>query len=114
MFLVLGFVTGTTTYALCQRDVEVVFSVIDAEATEPISGAAIDLQELRHDDGRDSNAIKLVTGDQGEASYFYEKMDCEDIIKPFRKTWTEVERRMLSLCRRLCRQGRSVASHVEN
>jgi hypothetical protein len=97
---VLGVVTAllgylysrTTTFALCSRDLEIVFVVVDAGTGEPIPNASIELTaEGWQEDCRPQKIATLITDENGTTRLVREKNSCEDVIRPFHKTITFID-----------------------
>ncbi len=80
-------------YALCGRNIEFIFLVTDEQTGEPVTGAQIDIRIEDFDDkGPLVGAKKLTTDNSGMAKMLRENQMCEDVIRPFRKTITLVNR----------------------
>ncbi len=93
MLLVQFILSIPSTYAVCFRDFEIEFVVIDNRTKAPIPGATIDwrvereLMEQEKQSGRPTQA-HLVTNEAGQATLKLKDLDCEDVIREFRKTIT--------------------------
>jgi hypothetical protein len=79
------------TYALCERNLEMLFHVTDAGTGEPIPDASVRLFTADFDsEGRRLLAC-IITDSDGNAQYFREDNRCEDVIRPLRKTITFID-----------------------
>src|SRR5262245_20807121 len=87
-----------TMYSLVIRDVEFVFRVMDAESGESIAGAVMSIRgEEFREKGRVVEHIKLVTDDQGLTRLRRKDLMFDDVVRPFRKTVSEIPRTWCSL-----------------
>src|SRR5438105_325180 len=77
---------GVTTYALASSNIEVQFLVTDARTGGPIPEATIAIRLNADGNPLERATVKLVTDQQGKASYFRSHVKSEDIIRPFRMT----------------------------
>lgn len=81
--------------ALCWRDVEVVFSVVNDQTKEPIVGATINWQveqfklEQEKREGRPTK-VQFVTGESGKAVLLLKNVPSENVCRPYRKIETFV------------------------
>jgi hypothetical protein len=83
---------GGTIYALAGRDLEMAFVVTDAAGGNPIPNASIDLlAEEYKEKGLERRVIKLVTDNEGRATFIHENNSCEDVIRPFWPTITLID-----------------------
>jgi len=90
--LLAGLFLGRTTYALADRNLEMMFVVTDATTGEPIPNAEIELiAEEYKEKGIGQQVFKVVTDNEGRARFVHENNSCEDVIRPFRKTITLID-----------------------
>lgn len=78
---------------LVTKDVEFVFLVTDEKTGRPVPQAAIELQS---EDLLEVRTENLLTDQEGRARYLRAKTRCEEVIQPWQKVTTHVDR---SWCR---------------
>jgi hypothetical protein len=77
---------GQSIMALAVRDLQVEFVITDAETSRPIPDAVVMLQVKERDrTGDEPQAFRLLTDDQGKATFLHRNNSCEDWIRPFKK-----------------------------
>ncbi len=77
-----------TTYALCSRDIEYTFVVVDETTRVPIAGARLTfiIEDWRKD--RQIDTVQLVSDADGKITMLRKNESCEDVIRPMKKTVT--------------------------
>ena len=77
-----------TTYALCSRDIEYTFVVVDETTRVPIAGARLTciVEDWRKDPRFER--VQLVSDREGKVIILRKNESCEDVIRPMRKTVT--------------------------
>ena len=79
-------------YALCTRDIEYSFVIVDHHTRTPIVGAAVTI--ISEDTATPSKIATTVyvSDAEGNVKVLRKQEMCEDVIRPFRKTVTLINR----------------------
>lgn len=87
------FAPRPTIYALCGRDIEFNFVLLDGITGKPIPGAVLNLLVEDHKKKQeDWEKIRLDTDHDGRAKILRKDSMCEDVIRTNRKTVTLIDR----------------------
>lgn len=82
---------GETILALGSTELEVLVLVTDAETGGPITGAKVEIWDDETIYGKGMKKTFMITDQEGKAKFVRKNVNCEDYIRPSRKTRTSYD-----------------------